>query len=88
MREKFTILLIPFLLLLTACGSENSIPAATSSPTFTPIPPRVEGLCQRISVEPTPDAKDSSLFPPVNDADYSMGPKDAVMTIVEYGDFQ
>jgi hypothetical protein len=47
-----------------------------------------ESSCQSISLEPTPDSKETSLFPPVNEEDYVMGPKDASMTIIEYGDFQ
>jgi len=88
MRHKISIFFIPVILLLAACGTESPTSASTVFPTFTPIPPLTEGLCQKINVEPTPDAKDSSLFPPVNEIDYAVGPKDAVMTIVEYGDFQ
>jgi hypothetical protein len=47
-----------------------------------------ESTCQSISLEPTPDAKESSLFPPVTEDDNVVGPKDASMTIIEYGDFQ
>jgi len=88
MRNKISVLFFPIVLLLTACGTGSPIPGATSFPTFTPIPPLIEGLCQKINVEPTPDAKQSSLFPPVSDDDYAVGPKEAAMTIIEYGDFQ
>jgi hypothetical protein len=59
------------------------MPASEPSPTTFQ-----ESVCQSINLEPTPDAKESSLFPPVSGDDHVMGPKDASMTIIEYGDFQ
>jgi hypothetical protein len=89
MRTHITNLGILFLLVMAACGTGISAPTATQLPTFTPKPPPyVEALCQKINIEPTPDAKDTSLFPAVSDADHVVGPKDAAMTIIEYGDFQ
>jgi len=86
------LLFFPFLLiftLLAACGSAGQTPTLikirTSAPTLAGSP---VSACQKISFEPTPDAKEASLFPAVSEKDYVMGPKDAPMTIIEYGDFQ
>jgi hypothetical protein len=89
MRTLIPIFSILVLLVLAACGNGISAPTATRLPTLTPKPsPTFEALCQRISIEPTPDAKETSLFPAVSDDDHVVGPKDAAMTIIEYGDFQ
>jgi hypothetical protein len=86
------ILILPFVLLITilvACGSDVQTPTSkrirTLAPTLAGSP---ISTCQKISIKPTPDAKEASLFPAVNEKDYVKGPKDAPMTIIEYGDFQ
>lgn len=83
------LLTLSSLVLLAACGPGASIPTATALPSLEPSPTTTqESVCQSIYLEPTPDAKESSLFPPVTEQDYVVGPKDAPMTIIEYGDFQ
>lgn len=77
------------LVVLAACGPGASIPTTTALPTSEPSPTTFqESACQSINLEPTPDAKESSLFPPVTENDNVVGPKDAPMTLIEYGDFQ
>jgi hypothetical protein len=77
------------LVVLAACGPGVSVPTTTALPTSEPSPTIFqESVCQSIVLEPTPDAKESSLFPPVTDVDNVLGPKNASMTIIEYGDFQ
>jgi len=44
--------------------------------------------CTVVSPRPTPGPTEESLFPPVNENDWILGPVDADVTIVEYGDFQ
>ena len=44
--------------------------------------------CTVVSLQPTPEATEQSLFPPVTDQDWTQGPKEAYVTILEYGDFQ
>jgi cyclophilin family peptidyl-prolyl cis-trans isomerase/protein-disulfide isomerase len=53
---------------------------ATAQPTPTPIP----GGCQVVSLLPAGDP----TFPPVTAADWTRGPADAAVTILEYSDFQ
>ena len=77
------------LAVLAACGPGASIPTTTALPTSKPSPTTIlESACQSINLEPTPDAKESSLFSPVTESDNVVGPKNATMTIIEYGDFQ
>lgn len=44
--------------------------------------------CTVISPKNTPGPTEQSLFPPVTDKDWSTGPKDARITLIEYSDFQ
>jgi hypothetical protein len=89
MVNQIKIFFVPILLLVAACAPAS--PTAEATRTIAPKPTSTlaqESVCQQISLEPTPDAKISSLFPPVSEEDNVMGPKDAPMTIIEYGDFQ
>jgi hypothetical protein len=52
-----------------------------------PVPTTPPG-CTVISPKPTPGPTEQSVFPPVDDADWQFGPRDAEITFVEYGDFQ
>jgi hypothetical protein len=89
MHKLQLLLLIPIFSFLVACGTSAPTPLVALSPTIAPLPTTApESLCQKISLEPTPDSKETSLFPAVNDKDYVMGSKGAPMTIIEYGDFQ
>jgi cyclophilin family peptidyl-prolyl cis-trans isomerase/protein-disulfide isomerase len=78
------ILLLAYIVFLTACGS-----TATSAPqTYTPTPPPAsptDEVCRAAPAQPTPAA---SLFPPVTAADWSTGPADAPVTITVYNDYQ
>jgi len=89
MRKLILFIIIFVSSILSACGASNSIPTAKKLIPLTPIPTTsFQLLCQKISLEPTPDTKDSSLFPAVSEEDFILGPKNSAMTIVEYGDFQ
>jgi hypothetical protein len=89
MRKPILFIIIFVSLLISACGTPNSTPTAKKLIPLTPITTTsFQSLCQKISLEPTPDTKDSSLFPVVGEEDFVLGPKTAAMTIIEYGDFQ
>jgi hypothetical protein len=89
LKKYLPLLLLSHLALLAACGPGASPPTTTALPIPEPSPTTFqESACQSINLEPTPDAKESSLFPPVTENDYAVGPKDASMTMIEYGDFQ
>ncbi len=82
-----SIFLFPIMLLLYACSSQAAstlppsptpaVQAATATPALT---------CSAITVEPTPTA--AASFPPVTSDDYSRGPANAPVTMIEYCDFQ
>ncbi len=93
-------ILIPVLLtlLLTACGPQaTAVPTAQPDPTQTPtgsiptavIPTSGPAACVAQSgFLPTPDPTTAAAFPPVSENDWSVGPEDARLTIIEYSDFQ
>jgi hypothetical protein len=89
LRKLLIFLFILLITLLAACGSEVQTPPSSTIRTLAPTPAGTPiSTCQKISIKATPDAKETSLFPAVSEKDYVKGPKDAPMTIIEYGDFQ
>jgi hypothetical protein len=44
--------------------------------------------CTVIARQPTPGPTQTSLYPPVTEADHTKGPENARVTIIEYSDFQ
>lgn len=76
--------------LVTACTTDKSstpTPYIVENPVI-PDTPTPEFSCSVIHVEPTPVANTQSLVPPVSNMDFSIGPADAPVTILEYCDFQ
>ncbi len=75
MRKFWTILALLTALLLAAC-SQAVQPSAGSVD------------CTVTGFLPTPSPGQSSIIPPVSEQDWSEGPANARMTLVEYSDFQ
>jgi hypothetical protein len=86
-------------LALAACqGAAGVLPTATptAAPTLTPAPanptpvPASAGQaeCTVVGLLPTPDPAQSSPFPPLGGGDWIQGEDTAIVTLVEYGDFQ
>ncbi len=82
-------------LVLAACGSlpapapSLTPPAPTPTlppPTATSIPATATAVVIPATLEAT--ATPASLFPPITDADWQVGPANARVTVVEYGDYQ
>ncbi len=44
--------------------------------------------CTVNSPAPTPGPTERSIFPPVTEADWVIGPETAAVTVIEYSDFQ
>jgi len=86
---SYSILFFIAIFILSACGAQ-----ATPTPTLVPVKPAPMATstsaisCSAISAEPTSAPSTESYFPPVSGADFSFGPADAPVTIVEYCDFQ
>ncbi len=91
MRLKFLILFA--FLLLTSCSTKPAsvtptplptLPTATALPVSTPT--AENSGC--ISAGSGPTATPNSYMPAITEADYSFGPTDAPITLIEYCDFQ
>lgn len=87
MRNTFFVLMIS--LILFGCSSKPESGIATKPPIQnTKISSTPElGKCTDVR-QPTPVAKDSSLFPETQPTDHVLGKKDAFVTILVYSDFQ
>jgi hypothetical protein len=85
----------------TVTPEEQVQPSEVSSPTELPPLPEVsptptegraanqaEANCTVVSRQPTPGPTQQSIIPPVSETDWVVGPEDAKVTIIEYGDFQ
>ena len=92
-RLKLTLLA----LLLAACAGQPTAtraPEPTLAATALAAPtvslPTVEltAAPTAIALTPQPTATEPSLFAPVTEADWQAGPADALVTLIEYGDFQ
>src|SRR5688572_1150327 len=85
---SLSFLITAALFLLTACSSPG-----TSEPQIIFPSPIVETVtpavsCAVVSTLPTPVPNEDSLIPAASGADFSIGPADAPVTLIEYCDFQ
>jgi cyclophilin family peptidyl-prolyl cis-trans isomerase/protein-disulfide isomerase len=93
MKQSFFNLLffITGIFILSACAPETkttpTVPVILIAPTIIDTPTSTVS-CSSIKAEPTPAPSADSYFPPVSQADFSFGPADAPVTLVEYCDFQ
>jgi hypothetical protein len=102
MPKRTLILLLVFALVLAACSGESPASPTITAPTAA-LPatatPKAEAAaatdttggavagCTVISPKNTPGPTEQSLFSAVTDKDWSTGPKDAAITLIEYSDF-
>ena len=87
----FTFLFLFSVLLLIACSAKNSTPPTATPITvlnpILPVTPTKAFSCSVVvqsDITPIPD----SIIPAVTESDFSIGPEDAPVTVVEYCDFQ
>ncbi len=76
---------------LSACSSTATVQPTPANIVENPViidTPTSAISCSVISAEPTSAPSPNSLFPSVSEDDFSIGPADAPVTIVEYCDFQ
>lgn len=104
MRKRTVIFAVLILLLAAcrAATGEATPPGSSPTPAATPAEtgasaPSAHALpamglpmtgCTVATLLPQADPTVESLFPPVSEADWSAGPEEAAVTLVEYGDFQ
>jgi cyclophilin family peptidyl-prolyl cis-trans isomerase/protein-disulfide isomerase len=88
-RTFFVLFFIASIIILGACTSEVETPTAVVlvEPIILDTPTSTVS-CSTIVVEPTFAPSSDSYIPPVSGSDFSFGPADAPVTIVEYCDFQ
>ena len=69
----------------------EALPPTAAPPTETEPPAEVDftaNSCTLQTLLEEPDEEEASRFPAVSELDNQVGPADAAVTIVEYGDFQ
>ena len=64
------------------------LPEVSPTPTEQQVSNQADANCTVVSKPPTPGPTEQSLVPLVSDTDWVHGPEDALVTIIEYGDFQ
>jgi hypothetical protein len=62
------------------------LPEVSPTPTDDQSANQADANCTVVSRGPVPT--EESVVPPVSDTDWVQGPEDAMITIIEYGDFQ
>ncbi len=93
MRRIFFILLLSItsIFILSACAAKVEITPTPTVIVEQPVildTPTFEISCSTITVEPTSAPNSVSIYPSVTQADFSVGPADAPVTVIEYCDFQ
>jgi cyclophilin family peptidyl-prolyl cis-trans isomerase/protein-disulfide isomerase len=95
MKRSLVILFLSVttIFILSACASSDAgvsptLPIIPVLPTPTFDRQSYADSCSVIVAEPTLAPNSESYFPPVSPADFTFGPADAPVTIVEYCDFQ
>jgi len=95
-NPKIFLLVVILVLLTAACNPgaepEPTVPAI-EAPTaevelLAPVGPPIPASCVPNGSPPAPSAEDLALYTPNPEKDWVKGPDDAVVTIVEYADFQ
>ena len=94
MSKRLLLVFMVIALLLAACAqAEPDEPVATATlaeieQATQPVDAGSPARCFADSREATPDPTAEALLPPITVADWSTGPDDAHVSIIEYGDFQ
>lgn len=71
-----------------AAATLPPLPEVSPTPVTESTGVQADANCTVVSRQPTPGPTEQSLVPPVDANDWSQGPEDAKVTIIEYGDFQ
>ncbi len=91
MKTSKTFILLSLLILISLATACSTARKPTPDPNFvlpTNIIVPTQVACSSISSEPTPGPNTLSVFPPITNADFNRGPDDALITIMDYSDYQ
>ncbi len=90
MKSMYSLLflIVTGLFLLTACSSPATSEPQIIVPSIIADTATPAAACAVVSTLPTPVPNEDSLIPAVSAADFSIGPADAPVTLIEYCDFQ
>jgi len=104
MRKSTLLLILLTALVLSGCSARGQVtqaPYSTSTgaanqgpaPTVVLTVPAQSALapvsgCTVVSQKPTPGPTQPTLYPSVSDSEWTKGPANAKVTIIEYSDFQ
>src|SRR5260221_8471474 len=91
MKTSKTFILLSLLILISLATACSTARKPTPDPNFvlpTNIIVPTQVACSSISSEPTPGPNTLSVFPPITNADFKRGPDDALITIMDYSDYQ
>ena len=96
MLRKYLIKITPLFLAFLASACASAVPQApTDAPPAPTLPPATvaptpthQPGCSVVSASYGPNALANSPIPSINGQDWTRGPEDAPVQIIEYGDFQ
>src|SRR4030095_5231705 len=74
-------------LLLVACGNSPTQTSQVNATTPNLLIP-TQAACITIASEPPPGPETPSIFPPVAETDHTRGSENAIITIMDYSDYQ
>ena len=89
MSKLSSFIVISFILslLVADCASNNVTPNSTQLAVSTYTVP-TQPACTTLAIEPTPGPDTPSIFAPITEADHIRGNEDALITLLDYSDFQ
>ena len=86
-KRKIPAILFLFIFLLASCSPAQQ--ATAEPPQFvTPLAASTSPACVNFTSVPAPGPETPSLFPPITSADHIIGPQNAIVNIIVYGDLQ
>jgi len=85
---KSILFFLLFLILITACAAPKAVTPVANFVLPTNIIVATQPACTTLAAEPTPGPETPSIFQPITNADHVRGADDAVVTMIDYSDYQ
>ena len=86
-KNLHSTLIVLIFVLLTSCGGTPS-PASQINTAVPNAAMPTAALCVTVASKPTPGPDTPSIFPPIVETDHTRGIDDALITIMDYSDYQ